>query len=70
VRSSPLLAAALLAVLSGCGRGVDDLSLDAAPLAELRGRVDLAAVSAAAAGRPLRAALVWGAVPEYVVACL
>lgn len=65
--SRALICAALLA--AGCGPGVNGLSLSAPPLAEVRGRVDLDSIRASAGGAPLRAALVWGAVPRYVYPC-
>jgi hypothetical protein len=69
VRSNRLLAALVVAGL-GCGPGLDDLSLSAPPLGYVRGHVDLSAFAEAAAGKPLRAALVWGAVPNYNMACV
>jgi hypothetical protein len=65
MRSS--LALQALALIS-CGNGINNLSLGAPPLVTLRGSVDPALV--AAAGAPVRAALVWGAVPNYVTACV
>ena len=55
--------------LVGCG-SVNDLSMPSAPLATVRARVDLAAVSAKAAGRPLIAALVWARLPSVPRLCL
>lgn len=66
---SRLALAALALGAASCGPGVDDRSIAAPPLAYLRGRLD-PKVAQAAAGRPLRAALVWGAVPSYPLVCL
>jgi hypothetical protein len=70
VRSSLAFLAAVAIVSLSCGNGVDDLSLESAPLGLVRGKVALAAIGARGAGKPLRAALVWGAVPNYVLACV
>ncbi len=58
------LAILVAAALSGCGSGVDDLSLPPTILVTLRGHVDVTRVQAAAGGHPLNAALVWGADPS------
>jgi hypothetical protein len=61
---------ALLLVLAGCG-SLNDLSLDAPPVATLKGRVsDLARVRAAAGPRKVHATLVWGALPSIHPICL
>ena len=67
MRSSALL---LVALAASCGNGVDDLTLTAAPLEVLHGHVDRSALPSELAGTPLRAALVWGLVPDYTLACL
>ena len=61
----------LLALMAAsCGNGVDDLSLPSQPLAVLRGHFDRSAIPSSAAGAPLHAALVWGEVPRYNLACV
>jgi hypothetical protein len=70
VRSSQTFLAIVALVSLSCGNGVDDLSLESAPLGYVRGKVDLGAIDAKSTGKPLRAALVWGAVPNYVLACV
>ncbi len=70
MRSSVLPSLLTAMVAAGCLGGVDDLGLAAPPLAQVQGRVDLAAVLPLANGAPLRAALVWGAVPNYSLGCL
>lgn len=70
MRSSRTFLVVLTLAALSCGRGVDDLSLESTPLGFVRGKVDLAAIEAESGGKPLRAALVWGAVPNYVLACV
>lgn len=69
MRSSRSLLAALL-VATACGSGVNDLTIAAAPLVTVHGHVDLSQIPAEVQGVPLRAVLMWGAVPDYVLACV
>ncbi len=54
---SSLLAALLL--VAGCGPGVHDLTVDSAPIAIIRGKVDFANLKRTDPDAPLVAALVW-----------
>jgi len=56
-------------LISACGSGVTDLSASSGPLLTVHARLDPAAL-ATATGAPLRASVVWAAVPGLDIVCL